>query len=201
TKTVNMQSSLRKFGYAAEDVTDVFCTHLHFDHAGGNTRIDEAGRVVPTFPNATYWVQKSNWELANAPSEKDRASYLSENWAVLAENGMIQLVEGEEEFIPGLEVIVTNGHTAGQQLPKISHGNHTILFAGDLFPTVAHLRIPWVMAYDNFPVQTLAEKKALLPRMVRENWILFLEHDSRHVAVTVEHDGKNYRPKETITIS
>ena len=200
TETTGIQTSLAGFGLSTEDITDVLCTHLHFDHAGGNTCFDESGSLVPTFPKATYWVQRSNWALANAPSEKDRASYMPENWTVLAENGMIELVDEEEEFIPGIEVVVTNGHTSGQQLPKLSDGSRILFFAGDLFPTVSHLRIPWVMAYDNNPMQTIREKKSILSKMVEENWILFLEHDLAHEAITVDFDGRNYLQKDLIPL-
>lgn len=200
TNTVNIHGSLGKIGLAPEDVTDVVCTHLHFDHAGGNTRIDENGETVPTFPNATYWIQKNNWELANAPSVKDKGSYLPENWTVLAENEMVELIDGEEEFIQGIEVFVANGHTAGQQLPKVSNGSQTVFFCADLFPTVHHLSLPWVMAYDNYPLQTIKEKKAVLSTALEEEWILFFEHDMTHEAVTVKSDGKDYGMKNDMKV-
>jgi len=200
TETINIPKSLKKLGITVDDVTDVICTHLHFDHAGGNTQFDSRGRLIPTFPRATYWIQKTNWSLANSPSLKDRASYRSENWSVLAENGMTELVEGEEEFIPGIEIFLTNGHTEGQQLPKISDGINGIIFGGDLFPTIHHLRIPWVMAYDNYPIQTIAEKTEILSRIVEEDWILFLEHDPTHEAIKVELEKGKYRKKKTIGI-
>lgn len=200
TDTVNIQTSLERLDLTVGDVTDVICTHLHFDHAGGNTQLSDAGKPFPAFPRATYWIQRSNWSYANSPSVRDRASYLSENWTVLAENGMIELVDGEGEFIPGVEIILTNGHTAGHQLPKISDGNNTIFFGGDLFPTVHHLQIPWVMAYDNHPMQTISEKTDILEKIVDENWILFFEHDCEHVAINIEFDGKNYRKKDIIEI-
>lgn len=200
TASVNLERSLKELGITREEITDVWCTHLHFDHAGGNTCRNDAGEIVPTFPNARYWVQKSNWELANHPSEKDRASYLPENWRVLAENGMVEIVDGEEEFIPGIGLFVAQGHTAGQQLPRISDGQRTLFFGGDLFPTVAHLNIPWVMAYDNYPLTTISEKKGLLPIMAEEGWILFFEHDPRYEAVTVSFDGRKYGPAETVSV-
>ncbi|MFQ6616408.1 MAG: MBL fold metallo-hydrolase [Fidelibacterota bacterium] len=200
TGSVNLERSLRGLEITPEDITDVWCTHLHFDHAGGNTRRDEAGNIVPTFPHARYWVQKSNWELANHPSEKDRASYLSQNWQALAENGMIHLVDGKEEFIPGVRLFIAQGHTAGQQLPRLSDGTRTLFFCGDLFPTAAHLTVPWVMAYDNHPLTTISEKKSLLPLIVDQGWILFFEHDPSREAVRVEYDGKKYRASETVSI-
>ncbi len=200
TETVNIDRSLDGIGLSPGDVTDVICTHLHFDHAGGNTRIDESGELVPAFPAATYWIQKSNWDLANAPSVKDKASYRQENWAVLARKGMVELVNGEEEFIPGIEIFVANGHTAGQQLPRISDGTQCLFFCGDLFPTVYHLKLPWVMAYDNYPLQTIEEKKAVLSRAFEEEWILFFEHDLKHEAIVLEFDGKDYGIKESFAV-
>lgn len=200
TDIMNLDRSLNGLGLSPEHITDVWCTHLHFDHAGGNTRRNESGKIVPSFPNAKYWIQKSNWELANHPSEKDRASYLSENWQALAENGMIELVDGEEEFIPDVQMFVAQGHTAGQQLPRISDGTRTLFFGGDLFPTVAHLNIPWVMAYDNHPLITISEKKGLLPVMTDQEWVLFFEHDPTLEAVRVRYDGRSYSASETVSL-
>ena len=153
---LNLSLSLAKYGFIPADITDVFCTHLHFDHAGGNTTIED-GNIVPTFPNATYWIYKDNWDLANSPSEKDRGSYLAENWAVLAENGMIEYVTNREPFIPGIDIIVTNGHTTGMMHPLLKDENNTDFYAADIFPMAAHVPLTWVMAYDLNPVQTIKE--------------------------------------------
>lgn len=134
TDSVNIASALSEFELTTDDITDVICTHLHFDHAGGNTCLDKSGAVVPAFPNARYWIQKSNWERANNPLEKDKASYRSENWEVLAQNRMIEFVDGAESFIPGIDMELFEGHTEGQQLPKISDGVRTIFFAEISFP-------------------------------------------------------------------
>ena len=166
---LNLSSSLGKYGFLPADITDVFCTHLHFDHAGGNTTIED-GKIVPTFPNATYWIHQDNWDLANSPSEKDRGSYLAENWSVLAENGMIEYVTDRDGFIPGIEIILTYGHTTGMMHPLMKDDNNTIFYAADIFPMAAHVPLAWVMAYDLNPVQTIKEKRLLLPRMVEENW-------------------------------
>jgi len=199
TENYVLPESLTALGIHAEDVTDVICTHLHFDHAGGNTR-RKNDRIVPTFPNATYWIQQANWELANAPSEKDRASYLSENWAVLAENGMIKLLDGETELAKGIRLHVVNGHTSGQQLPIVSDGQRSLLYGGDLFPMRAHIPVPWVMAYDIAPMTTIAEKNAILPRMVDEEWILFFEHDPETTACTVTRTDRGFAPGEQVDL-
>ncbi len=173
--------SLAVHGLHVEDITDVICTHLHFDHVGGNTRLENS-KIVPTFPNASYWVQKENWKLANQPHEKDRASYLSENWQVLAENGLVKFLDGEQELFDNITLEVVHGHTAGQQLPLISDGTHTLMYGGDLFPMKAHIPIPWVMAYDNEPLRSIAEKKRILPRLLEQDAVIFFEHDPQSIA-------------------
>ncbi len=200
TDSVNITSALTEFELTTDDITDVICTHLHFDHAGGNTCLDESGAVVPAFANARYWIQKSNWERANAPQEKDKASYRSENWEVLAQNGMIEFVDGAESFMPGIEMELFEGHTEGQQLPRISDGERTVFFCGDLFPTVAHLNIPWIMAFDNHPVKTIAEKKSALAQAADEEWILVFEHDRTNEAVTVFREGDKYSVADFISL-
>ena len=197
---LNLFSSLAKYGFIPTDITDVFCTHLHFDHAGGNTTIED-GKIVPTFPNATYWIHQDNWDLANSPSEKDQGSYLAENWSVLAENGMIEYVNDREGFIPGIEIMLTYGHTTGMMHPLMKDGDNTVFYAADIFPMAAHVPLTWVMAYDLNPVQTIKEKRSLLPRMVEENWTVFFEHDPLRQAGRVTMDGKYYRLKEAVIIS
>lgn len=200
TQSVNLESSLNSLGYKVDDITDIICSHLHFDHAGGNTKIDDQGKVVPTFPYATYWIQKTNLELANHPSEKDRASYLSHNWEVLAENGMIECIDGTESFLSDIEIFVSNGHTTGQQHLILRDEKTALFFAGDLFPTMAHIPIPWVMAYDLRPLQTIREKKSLLQKIVEEDWLVFFEHDRECEAAKVEFDGKSIKIGQKIKI-
>jgi glyoxylase-like metal-dependent hydrolase (beta-lactamase superfamily II) len=200
TSNKNLDTSLARVGLTTDDISDVLCTHLHFDHVGGNTSL-EGGRIIPTFPNADYWVQKENWELANSPSEKDQGSFMEADWAVLAENNMVNLVDGKETFIPGIDIILTYGHTTGQMHPLISDENRTLMYCGDLIPMSAHIPLPWVMAYDIHPVVTIQEKKKHLPRAVNENWILFFEHDPELQACTVQFDGKHYKPKDPVTVS
>jgi len=189
----NLVAQLRSHDMTPEDITDVICTHLHFDHVGGNTRFDSDGKLAPTFPNATYWIQRAQWEHANSPSERDRASYMEENWRVLQDNDQIKLLDGEEELFPGISVIVVHGHTPGQQLPVVSDGTDTLLFGGDLFPMAPHIPLPWVMAYDLAPLTTIEEKKNLLPKIVEGNWILFLEHDPDTATCRVEKTDRGFR--------
>ena len=200
TSRYNIESSLAKYGFTADDITDVFCTHLHFDHIGGNTKIED-GKIVPTFPNAKYWVSQENWDLANHPSQKDSGSFMEIDWKVLAENGMMEIVDGHESFIDGIDTYLTYGHTTGLMHPVITDGSQTIFYGADIFPMVAHIPVPWVMAYDVHPVVTVQEKERLLPRMVDENWTLFFEHDPNVQACTIHQDGKHFKMKDPVIIS
>ena len=197
---LNLEKSLSKYKFTPADITDVYCTHLHFDHVGGNTQIVD-GKLEPVFPKATYWVQTENWGLANSPSEKDAGSFMSDDWSVLEENGMIQFVDGKESFLPGIENYLTYGHTTGLMHPIIGDSSQKLIYMADIIPMAAHIPLPWVMAYDIHPVQTVKEKGEILPRIVDEEWFIFFEHDPVHQAATVHYDGKHYRLKEAVTIS
>lgn len=199
-ENLNLEKSLTKYGYTPDDITDVFCTHLHFDHVGGNTKVVN-GKIEPVFPNATYWIQKENWELANSPSEKDAGSFMSDDWSVLAENGLIRFVDGKESFLPGIEQHLTYGHTTGMMHPIVTDSSQKLIYMADLIPMAAHIPLPWVMAYDIHPVQTVEEKRKILPKIVDEEWIVFFEHDPVFQAAKVQYDGKHYRLKESATIS
>ena len=200
TDQYNIEKSLGKYGFSSEQITDVICTHMHFDHIGGNTKI-KSGEVVPTFPNAKYWISEENWKLANHPSQKDAGSFIEHDWKVLAENQMIEIIDGRKPFIEGIETIVTHGHTPGLLHPIVSDGSNKLFYGADIFPMVAHIPIPWVMAYDVQPVVTMEEKQKLLQRMEREDWILFFEHDPHIQACTVHKDGKHYKLNKEIKIS
>lgn len=200
TDQYNIEKSLGKYGFSSEQITDVICTHMHFDHIGGNTKI-KSGEVVPTFPNAKYWISEENWKLANHPSQKDAGSFIEHDWKVLAENQMIEIIDGREPFIEGVETIVTHGHTPGLLHPIVSDGSNKLFYGADIFPMVAHIPIPWVMAYDVQPVVTMEEKQKLLQKMEREDWILFFEHDPHVQACTVHKDGKHYKLNKRIQIS
>ena len=199
TKSVSLDSSLAEVGFSAEDITDVFCTHLHFDHIGGNTKIKN-GKIVPSFPNAKYWMNQVNWKAANLPSEKDQGSFMQDDWAVLAENDMINFVNGTEQFLPSIDIIISNGHTPGMMLPVISDNNNTLVYGADLIPTSAHIPLPWVMAYDVQPTVTIEEKKKLYRDVVNNNWILLFEHDPDIVACTIQYDDKHYFRKNIVNI-
>lgn len=170
-------ASLRKLGYMPEDITDVILTHLHFDHCGGSTILRD-GKLIPAFPNAKYHVQKKNYDWGMEPSDRDRGSYLIENFHPLMDEGILMLRDSDDEGIDDeITLPVFHGHTFFQQLPVISDGTKTLFFCGDLFPTTSHVPLPYIMGYDLQPLQTLSEKKYILGRAVREDWILFFQHD------------------------
>ena len=187
-----LHASLQNFGVTVADVTDVLLTHLHFDHAGGST-YRENGEVKPAFPNAKYYVQKAHWQQALNPTEKDRGSFMPDDFMPLKELGVLELVEGEFEIFPDISLVIVNGHTAAQQLPKISDGKTTVLYSCDLFPTTSHIPLPYIMAYDLRPLTTLEEKKKLLPEAYEAKWSLFLKHDPDSFLTKIDSTLKGFR--------
>ncbi|HEX8071164.1 MAG TPA: MBL fold metallo-hydrolase [Pyrinomonadaceae bacterium] len=178
-------------GYDAAEITIVVNTHLHFDHAGGNTTTDEGGRVVPTFPNARYLVSRAEFEHARAPHERDRASYLPENWQPLAETGQLELQQAEYEVVPGLRMETVAGHSRTMQTVRLERGGRTLYGFADLVPTRAHVPLAWIMGYDLYPVETLEAKRRLLPQAARAQWLCLFYHDPEApLARLVEEDGK-----------
>jgi len=187
----DLEKSLAEYNISPNEVTDVLLTHLHFDHCGGSTKM-ENGKLVPTFPNAHHYVQRDHWNLSLHPTEKDRGSFMNEDFTLLHENGMLTFVDGEKELFPGVDLLVCNGHTSAQQLPLISDGSMKMLFCCDLVPTASHVPYPYIMGYDVRPLVTLEEKKRILPRAEKEGWILFLEHDPDTEAITLKRTEKGY---------
>jgi glyoxylase-like metal-dependent hydrolase (beta-lactamase superfamily II) len=186
-----LENSLAQFGLSPNDITDVIFSHLHFDHCGGATKHDgDALRL--TFPNAQYHVQKEQWEWAHTPSEKDRASFQTENYDLIKETGQLNLLNGPVEIFPGISTMVMHGHTPGMQLIKIGNQQQHLIYCSDLIPTAAHIPIPWVMAYDNNPMTTLAEKKRLYSELVSENTLLFFEHDPHIAAGSIKKDERGF---------
>ncbi len=195
----SLEGDLKAHGFSVEDFTDVIITHIHFDHIGGATTIKD-GVLKPTFPNAKYYVQGEQWYWANHPSEKDRASYMPENFLPIQKAEQLIELDGPKELFPGIETLVMYGHTHGMQLVKISDENTTLLYCADLMPTASHIPLPYIMAYDNNPLITLEEKKRILPQAVKEKWILVFEHDPYYMAGRVIETEKGYRLGEEITL-
>jgi glyoxylase-like metal-dependent hydrolase (beta-lactamase superfamily II) len=196
----DMDYALSPFGLNRNDVTDVIFTHLHFDHSGGGTRI-ENGDIAPNFPNAKYYVQKDQYNWAMKPTEKDRASFLKENYEPLLSDGLLEFTEGEGNVLPGIRVLPIDGHTQAMQMILLDGGEEKLLYAADLCPTSAHVPIPYGLAYDNFPLTTIEEKKKYWARAVEENWTIVFEHDAYRQAGKIKLGEKGYYADNFIEIT
>ena len=194
----SMTQALNDIGLRFEDITDVILTHMHFDHSGGST-ISVDGKIIPAFPNAKYYVQKENFDWAMNPTEKDRGSFVKDDFVPLAEEGVLNFLNGNEQFDDEIEFIVTNGHTFGQQLVKISDSSDTILFCADLVPTISHIPIPYLMGFDVQPLVTVKEKNDILLIAAKENWKLFFGHDPEVTFATVKQTDKGVKEAERFT--
>jgi glyoxylase-like metal-dependent hydrolase (beta-lactamase superfamily II) len=164
-------------GVKPEEVTIVVNTHLHFDHCGGNTIVDSTGKAVPQFPNARYFVSEAELNHAEAPSDRDRASYFAENWSPLRESGQLETKPAEYEVVPGLRMETHPGHNRSMQCWRLEQNGRTMFGFADLVPMRAHVPFAWVMGYDLYPVETVEAKKKLLPQAAKENWACFFYHD------------------------
>lgn len=192
----DMFPALDKLGVQREDITDVILTHLHFDHIGGAV-LFENDKIIPAFPNAQYHIQKKQFEWGLNPSQRDKASYFKDRFVPLAEEGILNLIDGETNFDDDIELLVIEGHTFSQQLVKISDSSNTLLYCADLIPLSSHINPPFIMGYDLQPLVTLEEKKKLLPKAVDENWTLFFEHDPVIAAAKITSTEKGFAIKES----
>jgi glyoxylase-like metal-dependent hydrolase (beta-lactamase superfamily II) len=181
-RTHDLDASLARAGVSAEDVGIVLASHLHFDHAGGFTVRDAAGRLQPRFGRARYVISHGEWEDATHPHERNRASYLSENFVPLLDADVVDFTRGDEAIAPGVRVRRTGGHTRFHQIVFIESGGHTAVFAADLIPTTAHVDEPWIMAYDLYPMDTLEAKRAFVREAIEHEYLVFFEHDPKIAA-------------------
>ncbi len=182
--------TLDQHGLKPEDITDVILTHLHFDHAGGGTTAQD-GTLVPTFPKATYYVQKDNLETAKKPNLRERASYFPANFEPLLNAGVLEILEGPlDNLLPGISLKLSYGHTRGQQNVFISDSNNTLVYCADVIPTASHVRLAWVMGYDLNPVLLIEEKRKILKEAGEKNWLLFFEHDPYIDCAKVQYDSQ-----------
>ncbi len=184
--------NLAKVGVKPEDVTCMIQSHLHFDHNGGGTHRDENGELQVTFPNATYVVQRGEWDVAHDPSQRDRASYLPENLDPVQKAGKLRFVEGDEEILPGIRMRVTGGHTKHHAIIYVASGGHTAVFNADLIPTSSHVHVPFVMGYDLYAGQTMAFKEHYLPEAFEGGYLMIFEHSP---VVKAGHLRKNDKGK------
>jgi glyoxylase-like metal-dependent hydrolase (beta-lactamase superfamily II) len=191
-----LEDGLAEVGVKPADVAMVISSHLHFDHAGGNTMKRDDGVIVPSFPNARYSIQRREYDWATHTNERTAASYFPHNFEPLRATGQMELIDGEREIIPGIHSVMTPGHTPGHQGLLLDGGDNELAFyIADLTPTVAHLPLPWIMGYDVEPLVTLETKRRILKRAVDENWLVIFEHDPFTAWCRIENDGKTYKPR------
>ncbi len=188
----NLEDGLRALGFTPGDVSMVINTHLHFDHAGGNTWRTPSGTVEASFPNARYVVQRGEMEWATHTNERTAASYFGPNWDAIVAAGRFDLIEGEPEVRPGIQLMRTPGHTPHHQSVKLTSGGETAVFLADVTPTAAHLPLPWIMGYDVEPMVTLESKRHVHAKAAAEGWLMIFEHDATNAWGRIEHDGKAY---------
>lgn len=189
-----LEDGLREAGFTPEQIVMVISSHLHFDHAGGNT-IKDASGTRPAFPNARYVMQRGEYEYATHTNERTAASYFRHNFVPLAEAGLVDFMEGEGDIVRGIRGIPTPGHTPHHQGLLIESDGEKAFFIADLVPTVAHLPLPWIMGYDVEPLVTLETKRRILARALEEDWLVVFEHDANWAWAKIEHDGRAYRPR------
>ncbi|PWT95108.1 MAG: MBL fold metallo-hydrolase [Bacteroidetes bacterium] len=199
----SMDKSLAAHGFTRDDITDVFLTHLHFDHCGGAIQI-EGNKMVPAFKNATYWSNEKHWQWAIKPNDREKASFLKENIQPIQDSGKLKFIETREDikFTNNITVRFVFGHTDSMMLPQINnYKGKTVVFMADLLPTIAHIPIPYVMAYDMFPLTTLQEKKAFLQEAQQQDFILFFEHDPNVECCNLQIAERGIRQKDVFTLA
>jgi glyoxylase-like metal-dependent hydrolase (beta-lactamase superfamily II) len=217
---ISLEEALNSRGFSKQDITDVFLTHLHFDHCGGAV-INKDNQLLPAFQNAVYWSNQNHWIWATEPNEREKASFLKENILPIRESGRLEMIPVGEasvdgvninakkkeqahleniSFIPGFNIRIANGHTNSMMLPQLVYKGRTIVFMADLLPSAGHLPIPYIMAYDMFPLTSLFEKKAFLEEALAGDYVLFFEHDPIHECCTLQKTEKGIRAKDFFSL-
>jgi glyoxylase-like metal-dependent hydrolase (beta-lactamase superfamily II) len=197
----SLESSLKDHGYTTDDITDMVLTHLHFDHCGGSIKYNENKELVPAFKNANYWVSRAQYEWATNPNRREKASFLKENILPIKESGQLNIIEEEGEFIPNIVAKIYNGHTQGQIIPHVKINGKTLAYTADLFPSTAHIPMPWIMAYDTKPLITLKDREHFFKESLETDTILFFEHDLYNECCTLEMTERGVKVKETFSLS
>jgi len=203
----SLERSLAKYGFHKDDITDVFLTHLHFDHCGGSIQWNKTKTgYEPAFKNAKFWTNENHWLWATVPNAREKASFLKENINPIEASGQLEFIQIKKEKLIkntplGFAIFLADGHTEKMMLPQITYKGKTIVFMADLLPTVGHIPLPYVMGYDTRPLVTLDEKKHFLDLAASNEYLLFLEHDAQHELCTVQHTEKGVRLKDTFTFN
>lgn len=198
----NLNASLKRAGFSPDDITDVFLTHLHFDHCGGSIVYNsDRSKLQPAFKNAQYYSNRKHWDWAINPNSREKASFLKENILPIQESGQLTFLESGESLTENISVLEVNGHTEAMMLPLVTYKGQKILYMADLVPSAGHLPIPYVMGYDVRPLLTLSEKEQILKRALEQNWLLMFEHDPLVECVSLERNEKGIRAKEQIKLS
>ena len=200
-----LEKSLQQLGFTSADITDVFLTHLHFDHCGGSVVRRPDGALQTAFVNATYWSNQAHWDWATHPNAREKASFLRENILPIQESGQLKFIDpaaGVPAALPQFsELIFADGHTEKMMVPVMEYKGRTLAYMADLLPSTGHIPLPWVMSYDMRPLVTLSEKEVVLRRAAEENWVLLLEHDAVNEACTVQLTDKGVRLGDTLRLS
>ncbi len=198
---MNLHSSLAANGFLADDITDVFLTHLHFDHCGGSVEWNkDRSRFQMTFKNARYWSNADHWKWATEPNNREKASFLRDNIMPIKEAGHLNFVNQEKNVFNDFDVLLVNGHTEAQMIPHIAYKNKTIVFAADLLPSTGHIPLPYIMGYDTRPLLTLTEKEKFLKNAAEQGYILFLQHDNYNECCTLKQTDKGVRLMDTFKL-
>lgn len=200
----SLHKSLAAHGFHKDDITDVFLTHLHFDHCGGAIQYD-GGKLIPAFKNATYWSNADHWKWATVPNPREKASFLKENILPIAESGKLKFLNeriksdgrlDQSDFLTHIKIRFAYGHTEAMMLPQITYKGKTIVYMADLLPSYAHIPLPYVMGYDTRPLTTMSEKELFLKEALEKEYILFFEHDAQHECGTLQQTERGIRPKD-----
>ena len=200
----SLDKSLAAHGFHRDDITDVFLTHLHFDHCGGSI-VREGSKLIPAFKNATYWSNEKHWQTATQPNEREKASFLKENILPIDESGQLKFVEipelsglelGATSFAENILVKFVDGHTDAMMLPQINYNGRTVVYMADLLPSQGHIPVPYIMAYDMQPLISMQEKKSFLKEALENDYILFFEHDPKYECCVLQQTERGIRPKE-----
>lgn len=198
----SLDKSLKEKGFSKDDITDVFLTHLHFDHCGGSVEYNSTkDRLVPAFKNATYWSNQQHWDWAVNPNPREKASFLKENILPIQESGQLKFISEGEKLSDNFEIEFVYGHTEAMMLPKIKYKNTTLLYAADLLPSIHHIPMPYVMAYDTRPLVTMTEKEIILKKVIDNNYTLFFEHDAVNECCNLIRGERGIKQNEVFKLS